>query len=67
MEKKQQQKTKKKNQVGLLLRCYFRDEKKDWAQFIQSIVSLMRLLMVKMLIFLVSTISNSQVFLMKKC
>ena len=33
---------------------------------VQSIVSLTSLLMVKMLIFLVSTISNAQVFLLKK-
>ena len=34
---------------------------------VQSIVSLTSLLVVKMLIVLVSTISNSQVFLLKKC
>ena len=34
---------------------------------IQSIVSLTSLLVVKRLTVLVSTISNSQVFLMKKC
>ena len=34
---------------------------------IQSIVSLTNSLLVKMLIVLVSTISNSQVFLLKKC
>ena len=33
---------------------------------VQSIVSLTSLLVVKMLTFLVSTISNSQVFLLKK-
>ena len=34
---------------------------------VQSIVSLTSLLVVKMLTVLVSTISNSQVFLLKKC
>ena len=34
---------------------------------VQSIVSLTSLLVVKMLIVLVSTIANSQVFLLKKC
>ena len=34
---------------------------------VQSIVSLMSLLVVKMLTVLVSTISNSQLFLLKKC
>ena len=34
---------------------------------VQSIISLMSLLVVKMLTVLVSTISNSQVFLLKKC
>ena len=34
---------------------------------VQSIVSLMSLLVVKMLTVLVSTVSNSQVFLLKKC
>ena len=34
---------------------------------VQSIVSLMSLLVVKMLTALVSTIPNSQVFLLKKC
>ena len=34
---------------------------------VQSIVSLMSLIVVKKLIVLVSTISNSQVFLLKKC
>ena len=33
----------------------------------QSIVSLMSLLVVKMLTALVSTVSNSQLFLLKKC
>ena len=34
---------------------------------VQSTVSLMSSLVVKMLIVLVSTVSNSQVFLLKKC
>ena len=34
---------------------------------VQSIVSLTSLLVVKMLTVLVSTVSNSQVFLLKKC
>ena len=34
---------------------------------VQSIVSVTSLLVVKMLIVLVSTISNSQLFLLKKC
>ena len=34
---------------------------------VQSIVSSMSLLVVRMLTFLLSTISNSQVFLLKKC
>ena len=34
---------------------------------LQNIVNLMSLLVVKMLTVLVSTISNSQVFLLKKC
>ena len=34
---------------------------------VQSVVSLTSLLVVKMLTALVSTISNSQVFLLKKC
>ena len=36
-------------------------------QVVQSIISLTSLLVVKMLTVLVSTISNSQVFLLKKC
>ena len=42
-------------------------EDKDQGPFIQSIVSLTSSLVVKMLSVLVSTISNSQVFLLKKC
>ena len=39
-----------------------------WAQsVVQSIVSLMSLFVVKILTVLVSTISNSQLFLLKKC
>ena len=34
--------------------------------FVQSVISLMSLLVVKILTVLVSTISNSQVFLLKK-
>ena len=40
---------------------------KDLGPVVQSIVSLTSSLVVKMLTDLVSTISNSQVFLQKKC
>ena len=46
---------------------YGRTHKKQQGPVVQSIVSLTRLLMVKMLSVLVSTISNSQLFLLKKC
>ena len=39
----------------------------DLGPVVQSIVCLMSSLVVKMLTVLVSTISNSQVFLLKKC
>ena len=39
----------------------------DLGQVVQNIVSLTSLLVVKILTVLVSTISNSQVFLLKKC
>ena len=39
----------------------------DQGPVVQSIVSLMSLLVVKMLTALVSTVSNSQLFLLKKC
>ena len=40
---------------------------KDQGPVVQSIISLMGSLVVKILTVLVSTISNSQVFLLKKC
>ena len=39
----------------------------DLGPVVQSIISLMSSLVVKVLTVLVSTISNSQVFLLKKC
>ena len=42
-------------------------EIKDLGPVVQSIVSLKSLLVVKMLTVLVSMISNSKVFLLKKC
>ena len=43
------------------------NKKKYLGSVVQSIISLTSLLVVKMLTVLVSTISNSQVFLLKKC
>ena len=40
---------------------------RNQGQVVQSVVSLTSLLVVKMLTVLVSTISNSQVFLLEKC
>ena len=41
-------------------------DKRDVGPVVQSIISLKSLLMVKMLIVLVRTLSNSQLFLLKK-
>ena len=46
---------------------YFFGKKKCLGPIVQSIISLTNSLVVKMLTVLVSTISNSQVFLLKKC
>ena len=43
------------------------DQPIELGQVVQRVVSLISLLVVKMLTVLVSTISNSQVFLLKKC
>ena len=53
--------------VLLMTRNIASDKKSIQGPVVQSIVSLTSLLVVKMLTVLVSTISNSQVFLLKKC
>ena len=43
------------------------EEQITWAPVVQSVISLTNSLMVKMLTALVSTASDSQVFMLKKC
>ena len=49
------------------LHTWYSNKDKGLGPVVQSIVSLMSWLVVKMLTVLVSTISNSQVFLLQKC
>ena len=63
-KEKGKRKSKRKHTIQMQHVWYLRYER-DLGPVVQSVVSLTSLLLVKMLTVLVSTISNSQVFLLK--